>query len=225
MKKLLLAALVLIASSTAMLAQNSAKENAKEYNSIAKQIDKTTLKKLEKQAKTEAKSQVKEGWKPATGGQPLEEQLYAYYLKAQEATVAEENDKMPKFIFGQSMAKGSNYSAARKQAMELARVELAGQISSKVAEIIKTTAMNAELSGEETTSLTKTVAESKTLIQQNLGRVSVGYEAYREVDGKYQVAIRLQYNTRNLSSTLAAVLANESEKVREEVNKMLTPEE
>lgn len=224
MKKLLLAALVIFASSTMTMAQN-AKQDAKDYNSIAKNMDKTTVKKLEKQAKAEAKAQAKDGWKPATGGLPLEEQLYAYYIKQQDATVAEENGKTPKFMFAQSMAKGSNYSAARKQAMELARVELAGEISSKTAEIIKQNVMNAELSAEETTSLSKTVSESKTIVQQNLGRVSVGYEAYREVDGKYQVAIRLQYSTRNLTSTLATVLANESEKVRSEVDKLLSVEE
>lgn len=223
MKKLIFAALMIFAAATTINAQT--KQDAKDFNSRVSALDKTRVKDIEKQAKSEAKRLTKEGWKPMAGGAPIQEQLYQLYIKIAECDMAEEAGKTPKFLFGESQAKGTALNAASKQAKELARVDVAGNISSKTAEIIKNSVSNAQQDAEEMISLAKTVAESKTLIQQNLGRVSNAYEAYREVNGKYEVAIRLQYNSKQLPSTLSSQMADLSAGARAEVEKILTPEE
>ena len=85
-------------------------------------------KELAKQAKKEAKQLKKEGWKVPVGGLPMEAQL----LKAYKLQAETDMEQQPKYIFGQAMSGGTFYDAAKMQATELAKAELAGNISTNL---------------------------------------------------------------------------------------------
>lgn len=94
--------------------------NADNQKAAKKELDS----KSSKTARKEAKKLEKEGWKAAPGALPLEKQLDRSYLKQQE----EDELGYPKFLMSEAMSIGENYDAAKAQAYELAKQNLAGQI-------------------------------------------------------------------------------------------------
>ncbi len=66
---------------------------------------------------------------------------------------------------------GETQTAAKLQAMETAKLELAGQINTQIAALIENSIANQQLNNEEAASVTKTVAASKNLIAQEIGQL------------------------------------------------------
>lgn len=94
---------------------------------------------------------------------------------------------------------GSTYDAAKMQAIELAKQQLAGQIQSEVAALVKNTVINDQHGGFDAESVTNSVAASKNYIQGILGRVLVVTEMYRMVgNGKREVLVRLAYTQKQI---------------------------
>lgn len=82
-------------------------------------------KEIENSIKQEAKRLKKEGWQVTIGSPSLEEQLQ----KAIKLQREENGSHQQRYVFGNAISVGSFYDAAKMQAMELSKVDLAGKIS------------------------------------------------------------------------------------------------
>ena len=111
----------------------SSKEIAKERKEIRKASKNELNDKASKAARNEAKKLGKEGWKAAPGALPLEKQLDRSYLMQMEY----DENMYPKYLMGEAMSIGENYDAAKMQALELAKQNLAGQIQTEITALIE----------------------------------------------------------------------------------------
>lgn len=191
MKKFLVMTALFALSIGSMSAQ-STKELAKEREEVQKLSRKELTEKASKAAKKEAKSLAKEGWETSPGALPIEKQLDKSYLMQYEY----DEDGYPKYTFGEAMSTGSSYDAAKLQALELAKQNLAGQIQSEMTAIVENTVANEQLEPEEAASLARTVLASKNKISQSLGRTIPIMEVYRTLSNKNkEVLVRIAYNS------------------------------
>ena len=191
MKKLLVLALMLTFSVYTMTAQ-SAKEITKERKALIKASKSELNDKASKASRKEAKRLKKEGWTTAPGALPLDKQLDKSYLMQYQF----DENMYPKYIMGEGMSVGGNYDAAKMQALELAKQNLAGQIQTEITALIENTVANKQLSAEEAASVTQSVMASKNLISQSIGRTIPVVEAYRTLSNKSkEVLVRIAYNS------------------------------
>lgn len=183
-------ALVLILGSATCYSQ-IAGDQLKERKELAKSSKKELNEKAGKAARKEAKRLAKEGWTTAPGALPLEKQIDKSYLMQYQYDA----DGFPQFIMAEAMSIGGNYDAAKMQALELAKQNLAGQIQTEVTSLIENTVANDQMDQGEAASITRSVMASKNLISQSIGRVIPVVETYRSVNGKNkEVLIRIAYS-------------------------------
>ena len=183
-------AVCLMAGTTASYAQLT-KEQLKERKETVKASKAQLNEKASKAARKEAKKMEKAGWQTAPGALPIEKQLDKAYLMQYEYDA----DMYPKYIMGEAMSIGGNYDAAKMQALELAKQNLAGQIQTEVTALIENTVANEQLSGEDAESITRSVLAAKNLISQSLGRTIPVVEVYRTLDNKNkEVLVRIAYS-------------------------------
>lgn len=166
-------------------------ELLKERNELRKASKKELNEKASKDARKEAKQLRKQGWASAPGALPLEKQLDRSYLMQMEY----DDDMLPMYIMAEAMSIGENYDAAKMQALELAKQNLAGQIQTEISALVENSIANKQLSKEEAASITKSVSTGKNLIIQSIGRTIIVVEAYRTLPNKNkEVLVRLAYN-------------------------------
>lgn len=183
-------AVVLLGTAPCSFAQMT-KEQRKERQELAKASKKELNEKASKTARKEAKRLSKEGWKTAPGALPLEKQLDKSYMMQYQY----DSDGFPQFIMAEAMSIGGNYDAAKMQALELAKQNLAGQIQTEVTALIENTVANEQMEQGEAASITRSVMASKNLISQSIGRVVPVVESYRAVNGNNkEVLIRIAYS-------------------------------
>lgn len=182
--------LMLITASGLTYAQ-STKEQRKERQELAKASKKELNEKASKAARKEAKKLSKEGWKTAPGALPLEKQLDKSYMMQYQ----HDSDGFPLFIMAEAMSTGGNYDAAKMQALELAKQNLAGQIQTEVTALIENTVANEQMDKGDAASITRSVMASKNLISQSIGRCVPVVETYRVVNGNNkEILIRIAYS-------------------------------
>ena len=170
----------------------SAKDLRKEREAIAKMSKSALNNKVTKAARKEAKQLKKSGWTTAPGALPIEKQLDKSYLMQYEY----DENMLPKYIMGEAMSIGSNYDAAKMQALELAKQNLAGQIQTEVTALVENTVANEQLSQEQAESVTRSIIASKNLISQSIGRTITVMEVYRTLsNNNKEVLIRIAYNS------------------------------
>lgn len=127
-------------------------------------------------------------------------------------------DMYPKYLTGEAMSIAESYDAAKIQAMELARLNLAGQLQSEVTALVENSVGNQQMSHEEAASITQTIMESKALFSQNLGRVVPVLECYREKDNKNkEVRVVISYNTEMATEMAKRLIRQELEKKGEQL--------
>ncbi|MBD5248834.1 MAG: hypothetical protein HDS58_01950 [Barnesiella sp.] len=186
----LIITVLLLSVATPSYAQ-SAKEQRKERQELAKASKKDLNEKASKASRKEAKRLAKEGWTTAPGALPLEKQLDKSYLMQYQY----DTDGFPQFIMAEGMSTGGNYDGAKMQALELAKQNLAGQIQTEITALIENTVANEQLDQNDAASVTRSVLASKNLISQNIGRVIPVVETYRVVNGKNrEVLVRIAYS-------------------------------
>ncbi len=194
MKKLFVYAMaVALAMPCAGVAQEKTqKEMKKERKEVAKMSRDDLNNKVSKATRKEAKRLKKEGWVVSPGALPLEKQLERSYLMQYEY----DENNMPKYLMAEAMSIGETYDAAKLQALELAKQNLAGQIQTEVTMLIENEVSNSQLAREEAASIVESVSASKNLISQSLGRVLPVVEVYRIKNGtkNKEVLVRLAYN-------------------------------
>ncbi len=167
-------------------------EMAKERREIAKLSKNELNEKATKAARQAAKKYAKEGWTVPPGALPLEKQLDRVYKMQMEF----DEDLFPKYLMGEAMSIGENYDAAKMQALELAKQNLAGQIQTEISALVENTVSNNQLPKEQAASVTKSVMASKNVISQSIGRVIPVIEMYRVTRSKTkEVMVRIAYNS------------------------------
>lgn len=217
MKKFVLFIALSIVTSGISFAQ-SAKELAKERKELVKASKAELNEKATKTARKEAKRLKKEGWTTAPGALPLEKQLDKSYLMQYEF----DEDMFPKYIMGEAMSVGGNYDAAKMQALELAKQNLAGQIQTEVTALIENTVANEQLEEEQAQSITRSVMASKNLISQSIGRTVPVMELYRTLSNKNkEVLVRIAYNSEMAKKAALKAIKEDLEKKGDELHNQL----
>lgn len=168
------------------------KDARKAHQEIVKASKKELNEKATKAARKEAKRLSKEGWESAPGALPIEKQLDRSYTMQYQY----DEDGFPKYIMAEAMSIGGNYDAAKIQAIELAKQNLASQIQTELTALVENTVANNQLGAEQAESLTKSVVASKNLISQSLGRVISVTEVYRTLKNKNkEVLVKIAYDS------------------------------
>lgn len=213
----LLLAFVLVAYMEPVRAQLS-KEQQKERKEIAKTSKSQLNEKASKAARKEAKTLQKAGWTTAPGALPMEKQLDKSYMIQYEY----DNDMYPKYVMGEAMSVGGNYDAAKMQALELAKQNLAGQIQTEVTALIENTVANEQMDAGEAASLTRSVSAAKNLISQSLGRTIPVVEVYRTLPNKNkEVMVRIAYNGDTAKKIAKEAVRKDLEKRGDDLHKKL----
>jgi hypothetical protein len=211
MKKIITLTVCAMFMVTAAFAQQTEKELKKELQD-----------KAIKEAKKEAKTLSKQGWKTMPGELPMSKMIEDSWMKK----VAEDENGNPKYITADGNGVAETKTVAEAQAIEFAKLQLAGTIESNIASIVKGNLANAQESTQEATSITELVMSSKNIIAQQLGYINPAFKLYRDLkDKKIDVQVRIFYETsQSLAIAKKAVKKELKEKLKktdEEVDKLL----
>lgn len=217
MRKLFVFVFVLMCATITVYAQNS--KDVQKERRVLYQASKSDLnKKASKAARKEAKRLTKEGWMTAPGALPMEKQLDKSYIMQMEY----DNDMFPKYLMGEAMSIGENYDAAKMQALELAKQNLAGQIQTEVTALIENTVANKQLQPEEAASVIQSISAGKNLISQSIGRVITVVEVYRSATNKNkEVLVRIAYNSNMAKKAAKEVVRTDLDKKGDDMQKKL----
>ena len=156
-----------------------------------KEIRKTLNTKTPREVKKQAKDYEKDGYYQAVGGMSIERQLTNAWMKEIET----DENGYPKYIVATGSSVGETQIAAKLQATEAAKLDLAGTIATNVAALIENNIANSQLNTEEAASVTKTVAASKNIIAQELGMVIPLVEMYKDISKNREANVRIAYNS------------------------------
>lgn len=175
-----------------------------------------------KEAKKQAKKLKKEGWNVAPGALPLEKSLESSW----SMLLDRDDEGLKKFLDADGNAVAETKTAADMQALEMAKLNLAGQLETEIAALVEGSIANEQLTREEAASVTKVITGSKNLIATTIKRVDPVYKVYRNV-GKNNVEVQLKlfYNQamalNTAKQTLRNKLSEETEIIHEKLDKML----
>lgn len=218
MKKVILFIAVSLLVGTSTSYAQLTKEQRKERNEILKASKAELNAKASKAARKEAKTLAKEGWKTAPGALPLDKQLDKSYTMQMEY----DEDMFPKYLMGEAMSIGENYDAAKMQALELAKQNLAGQIQTEVTALIENTVANKQLQPEEAASVVQSISAGKSLISQSIGRVITVVEVYKTVSNKNkEVLVKIAYNADMAKQAAKKAIRDDLEKKGEDLQNKL----
>jgi hypothetical protein len=189
------------------MAQSTEREAEKELN-----------KKSMKKARKEAKKYRKDGFYVAPGALPMDIQL-EYAWKKQ---MMMDEEGFPMYITATGNSVAESQTAAKIQATETAKLELAGTITTNVAALIENNIANQQLNLKDAASITKTVAASKNIIAQELGRVLPLFEVYKKI-GKNNIEadIRLAYHASTAYEVAKKVIRQQLEEQTDEMQEKL----
>lgn len=217
MRKMFVCTFAILCLSANMTAQTT-KVVRKERQEMRKASKSELNEKASKAARKEAKKLTKEGWLTAPGALPLEKQLDKSYMMQMEY----DEDMCPKYLMGEAMNIGENYDAAKMQALELAKQNLAGQIQTEVTALIENSVANQQLANEDASSLTQSIMEAKNLISQSIGRTITVMEGYRiKTNKNKEVLVRIAYNGAMAKAAAKKAIQDELKSKSEDIQKKL----
>ncbi len=169
------------------------------------------------QARKEARQFSRQGWYVAPGALPMDKQIE----KAWELQYKLDDEGYPLYIVSTGNSVAETQSAAKLQATELAKLELAGMVQTNVAALIENSIANNQLNNEEAASVTKTVAASKNVIAQEIGRVIFLFEIYRKIDKNVESSVRVGYNNELAKEAAKTVIRKQLEEQTEILHEKL----
>lgn len=184
-------------------------------------LDKDLKKKALKEARKEAKKLEKEGFKVPTGKLPLAKQLENAWERQYEI----DTEGNPYWYVASQVVTAGNYSSGVMQATNAAKIDIAGQIQTKVTQLIEDKTANDDMGQEEAASLKSTVATSKSVITGTLGRTVPLVEIFKTLPNK-NVEVRVTIGCSVQMANEAAVkairkeLAKKSEELAKELDKL-----
>lgn len=203
---------------TANVSAQTAKNIRKERQEIRKASKSELNEKATKTARKDAKKLKKEGWITVPGALPLEKQLDKSYMMQMEY----DEDMYPKYLMGEAMSIGENYDAAKMQALELAKQNLAGQIQTEVTALIENSVANEQLANEDAASVTQSIMGAKNLISQSIGRTIIVMECYRVKTNKNkEVLVRIAYNGAMAKAAAKRAIQDELKSKSDDLQKRL----
>jgi hypothetical protein len=187
-----------------------------------KDLKKDISEKATKEARREAKEFEKKGYSVAPGALPMEKQIERAWMRQYET----DETGYPLYIVASGNSVANSQSAAKLQATEIAKLELAGSISTQVAALIETSIANEQLDRKDAESVTKTVAAAKNIIAQEIGRVIPLFEVYKEVGrNNIEANVRVAYNSQlameSAKKVIKKKLEEETEVAHEKLEKLM----
>ena len=204
MKKL--STLLVFALSVVMMASCASQKMTKDQKAAEKSI------------KKEVRQLKKDGWKVAPGNIAMDLQLKEAYSKALER----DEKGYEKYVTGEAMTVGETYDAALFQATNLAKLDLAAKIETEITELIDTKLGNKQLSQKQAASLAESVAASKNLVSQKLGRVIIPVKMYRDLEnGNVEVRTIVYYSHDMAMDVLKQTMREDLEKKADDLSKQL----
>jgi hypothetical protein len=145
-----------------------------------KQYRKIIKDKAIKQARKEAKRLEKEeGWRVFPGDMPLDKALEKAWMNQYEEKPAPDGQLGPAYIWATNNGVAKTKSAAKMQAIELAKVELAGQLKTHVAALTTSNIANAQLSGVDAETEQLIVQSAKSITSATLSQLKPIIVLYR----------------------------------------------
>ena len=209
-------ALVALLASSCSSTKTANREIQEEREELVEMTSTEVNRKATKAARDEAKKLKKEGWMVTPGALPLDKQLDRSYMMQYEF----DENLYPKYIMGEAMSVGSNYDGAKMQALELAKLNLAGQIQNEIVAVVKNLLANDQLGAEEAATVTRSVMSAKNRIVQNIGRTLTVVEAYRTLRNKNkEVLVRIAYSSEMAMSAAKNAVRESLEVEGEELGK------
>ena len=223
MKKFLFSAALFgcMALTTVSAQERATAAQIKDQKKYEKILDKELQKKAIKEARKEAKQLEKDGFRTPVGKLPLAKQLETAWEKQAEI----DSEGNPYWYIASSRAIGANQSSASLQATNAAKIDLAGQIQTKVSQLIEAKVANDDMGQEEAASLSSVVASSKSVISATLGRTIPLVEVFRTLENKnVEVMVTIGYSMQAANkAAIQAVrkeLASKSEALAKELDKL-----
>lgn len=215
---LLVSAMSLYAQDTAELSDSELRDAAKARKEVVRQTKKEIESKCLKDAKKQAKTLKKAGWKPAIGTAPLEKQLSDYLMRHYE-----KSSGYPTYITAQSNSVSGAYSTARKAAELRARTAIASSMRAEVCELAEDAHKNNEIDANDVETITGFMSTSKQLVQQTMGRTDVVLDIYRELeDGRTEAWVGVSYDGSRARADILKAFENESAEIRSRMEQMLS---
>jgi hypothetical protein len=201
-------ALTVLTTNVYSQSKKEVKEEIKAKDAKSDDLKGKIKERASRSARREAKKYIRDGYMVPAGALPLDKQLEAAWMKQYDT----DSKGYPVWYVSNAKSIGENYSAAKNQAMNLAKVELAGLISTNVAGFAENSVANQDLSQEEAASVVKTIDASKNIIAQELGRVLPVVEIYKNLSNKnVEVQVRLCYNTEMANETTKKIIRKKLE--------------
>lgn len=196
-------------STISLTAQNTRveKQEQKQQEKQQKETKAELYTRADKQARKEAKKLEKEGWK--TMGLPIDKQLDETWMKIYEKDAG----GYPRYVVIQNITTANSYSAAQSQAENVAKLRIAGEISSSIGALTDLALSNKEISAKEAASITQSIENAKVLVSQKLGRVIKVQEIYKTLsNGNYQVRVVLAYDVKTAMTIARQAILDELQK-------------
>jgi hypothetical protein len=181
------------------------------------QMTKKQARTLAKEAKKAIKDAEEKGYYESPGALPLSTQMHASYQMQMEV----DEEGFPKYIVGEAMAVGGTKIAAKNQAIEAAKLELAGKIESNIVALVEQSIANEQLTQEEAASITETVTAAKNIISQKLGLIRPLVEAYRDMGENVEALVRIAYDKDMAEQVTINTIKEELKKKSEDLHKKL----
>lgn len=204
----------LLMSSMANLTNAKDKTTRQNENTIRQQ-KRELYKNPKALVKKEAQKLKKDGWKSMD--LPLEKMIEITW---EREILTDEND-YPKYIYVTTQATASSYSAAQMEAQNVAKVRIAGTLSSTVASLTNIALENSEISAQQAESMSSAVEKAKVLVSGKLGRLITSLNIYKEGPEGYTVRNTVMYDMRQAIALMRdAVNKNLSESDRDNLGKV-----
>lgn len=206
---------------SAQVATNKQRRQIHKHENVLK---KEMKKKAFKAARKEAKQLKKAGYMTFVGQLPLDKQLENSWQAAYELDAYGN----PYYIISTQKAVASNFTAAQLQAMNAAKTDIAGQLETRINQVIETKVSSNELGRNEASSLATFVSTSKNIVSNTLGRVIKLVEIYREpkktknVEVQVTVAYNAEVATREALKALKQSLTAEDVELMQQIDKLVT---
>lgn len=206
---------------SAQVATNKQRKQVQKHEQV---LTKQMKKKAIKAARKEAKQLKKAGYMTFIGQLPLDKQLENSWQAAYEIDAFGN----PYYIMSTQKAVASNFTAAQLQAMNAAKTDIAGQLETRINQVIETKVSSSELGRNEANSLSNFVATSKNIVSNTLGRVIKLVEIYREpkktklVEVQVTVAYNAEIATREALKALKQSLSAEDVELMQQIDKLVT---
>jgi hypothetical protein len=144
-------------------------KTVKEMKKERKQKLKVLKQKAIRVARKEAKRMEKEeGWRTFAGDLPLEKQLENAWIKENEMRINDDMSESNAYISSLGIGVSKSQSGAKMQAIERAKIEIAGKLNTYVAAITKSNIANTQLSIVDAETVDEIIQSSRSVTSATL---------------------------------------------------------